>query len=207
MPSLIIAAAVLCFALIYCLVLPEIRWSGRRVMVALALALIGSGALFFVETTIKLPHVLLGSPENFRERYIGQGGVVTARWVRAHSNPDDLLATNEHRSKTNTNRLFWLSAFSERRVLVEGWGFSERINAGYDARRSPYAPFWDRPLLITNDAAFTHPTEASVDDLAAHGVRWMVLNRREDPQARSLSQVAQKRFARGDYVVYEIPER
>ena len=206
MPALIIAAVVLCFALIYCLVLPEIRWSGRRVMVAIALALIGSGALFFVDTTSKLPHLLLGHPENVRERYVGRGGVITARWLRAHSNPDDLLATNEHRSNTNTNRLFWLSAFSERRVLVEGWGFSQRINAGYNARRSPYAPFWDRPLLITNDAAFTHPTEASVAELAdKYGVRWMVLNRRENPQARSLSQVAERRFARGDYVVFEIP--
>jgi hypothetical protein len=210
MPPLIIAAVVLCFALIYCLVLPDLRSSRPLAMAAAALALIGSGALYVVHTTGELPQVLLGSPENFRERYIERGGVVTARWLRSHSNPDDLLATNEHRTLHRSNRMFWLSAFSERRVLVEGWGYSERINSNYTARRSPYAPFWDRTRLDANNDAFRHPSVATVAVLAnTYGVRWMVFNRRVTPgRARSLSQVAQRRFARGEYVVYEIrPDR
>ena len=179
LPPLVIAAAVLCVALIYCLVVPDIRSSRPLAMVVISLALIGSGALFFFHTTAELPRLLTGHPENFQQRYVGPGGVATARWVRDHSDPDDLVATNQHRTLAGTNRLFWLSAFSERRVLVEGWGFSDRIKAEYDARRSPYAPFWDRALLRANDAAFKRPTDASVAELAdKYGVRWMVLNRR-----------------------------
>src|SRR5258705_8958273 len=56
--------------------------------------------------------------------------VDAARWVRDHSSPNDVLATNVHclgyYGDLGDSRSFWLSAYSERSVLVEGWGFAPR---------------------------------------------------------------------------------
>ena len=77
--------------------------------------------------------------------------------MRAHAAPGDELATNEHLSSTGSNRVFWLAANAERRVLVEGWGYTERISSRYGALRSLAAPFWDPAKLRINDAAFDVP--------------------------------------------------
>jgi hypothetical protein len=67
-------------------------------------------------------------------------------------------------------RTFWLSAYAERRVLVEGWAFAPRV-AG-----NAYAPFWAPDLLRRNDEAFTAPTAQGLDWLRGRGVRWLVVD-------------------------------
>jgi hypothetical protein len=59
-------------------------------------------------------------------------GINAARWLRDHSDTDDLVATNLHCAWYTTNFdscnpvSSWVSAYSERRVLVEGWAYTSK---------------------------------------------------------------------------------
>lgn len=128
--------------------------------------------------------------------------VEAARWVRDHSRPDDVLATNVHCLSPEPACYagsFWLSAYAERRVLVEGWAFAPRVVA------IAYPPFWDSELLSRNDAAFTAPTAPGLAQLRdAYGVRWLVVDRAYRPEAAGLAGLAAVRFDNGRLAVYEL---
>ncbi|HZN73996.1 MAG TPA: hypothetical protein VFC00_20195 [Micromonosporaceae bacterium] len=128
--------------------------------------------------------------------------VDAARWVRDHSDPDDIVATNVHclgRSRCDA-RIFWLSAYAERRVLVEGWGFAPRL-----ATTGSTTPFWHPDLLRLNDAAFTAPTAEGLRELRdRHGVRWLVVDRAVGVESPELATLAVPRFDNGRLAVYEI---
>ncbi|MFC4590291.1 hypothetical protein ACFO8L_29655, partial [Sphaerisporangium corydalis] len=139
---------------------------------------------------------------------IPSGALSAARWLRAHSGPDDLVATNAHcrwgYEHPCDARHFWVSALTERRVLVEGWAYTA---ANLDRWRPgrPYAtlPFWDRDRVRAGDAVFSAPSAASVALLRErYGVRWLVADER-------LTRAPIGRFARlelryGDYAVYRL---
>jgi hypothetical protein len=83
-----------------------------------------------------LPNVLtlLVSPfagQRITNEAIPSDGIVAARWLRDHSDPTDLVATNLHcRGPVDhpvvcDARHFWVSGYSERRVLVEGWAYTQ----------------------------------------------------------------------------------
>jgi len=127
-----------------------------------------------------------------------------ARWVRTHSSPDDVLATNVHcRAVVDghcDSRSFWLSAYAERRVLVEGWGFAPRV-----AALGAYTPFWDQDLLRRNDEAITAPTADGLRDLRdRYGVRWLVVDRSVGVESPALAVLARLRFANDRMAVYEV---
>jgi hypothetical protein len=130
--------------------------------------------------------------------------IEAARWVRDHSAPHDVIATNAHclavRSGQCDARSFWLSAYSERRVLVEGWAFAPRV-----AALGAYTPFWDPALLQRNDAAFTAPTAQGLRELREqHGVRWLVVDRSEGDESAELRGLARPSFDNGRMAVYEL---
>jgi hypothetical protein len=127
--------------------------------------------------------------------------VLAARWVRDHSSPDDVLATNVHCQPVTylpggcDARVFWLSAYSERRVLIEGWMFAPRV-AGAEG------PFWDQELYALNEAAIADPTPENLAELHdRYGVRWLVVEGGPSPR---LAQLADLRHREGSIAVYEI---
>lgn len=138
--------------------------------------------------------------------------VDAARWLREHSSPSDVVATNAHclyvvRGYCDS-RSFWISAYSERRVLLEGWIFAPR--AAELAAASPlgvYTPFWDQALQKLNDTAFSSPTADVLRQLRdEHGVRWLVVDRsspagRESP---ALASLADKVFDNERVVIYAV---
>lgn len=139
-----------------------------------------------------------------------QGALTAGRWLRGHSGVDDLVATNGHfrwsSSKCHDSRQFWVSALTERRVLVEGWAYSsknwERVQPG---QAPECAHFWDSARLGANDAAFAAPSRESVQRLrSVYGVRWLFADERH---AGRIADYATERFRSGDFAVYEIPER
>jgi hypothetical protein len=139
-------------------------------------------------------------------------GIAAARWLRDHSTPDDLVATNLHcrgpigGSNQCDARHVWVSAYSERHVLIEGWAYTQMAitrSAELGVNLNT-VPFWDPALLAQNDLAFTDPTSADLTALQAeYGVRWLFADlTMADPAA--LGRVADLRDRVGDFAIYEL---
>ncbi|BCB84152.1 hypothetical protein [Phytohabitans suffuscus] len=132
--------------------------------------------------------------------------VEAARWVHDHSDPDDVVATNAHcvlpeEPGVCDARSFWLSAYTERSVLVEGWAFAPRmVGLPY----GPWEPFWDPELLALNDAAFYAPTPDTLDALRARGVRWLVVDRDVRLESPDLALLAPSTFQNDRMAVYSL---
>jgi hypothetical protein len=129
--------------------------------------------------------------------------VDAARWVRDHSDPTDIVATNQHCTmpvyECDNYRSFWLSAYSERAVLVEGWSFAPRVQPNI------WGPFWDPDLLDLNDRAFYDPTPAVLEQLAReHGVRYLVAVRAVRAESPDLASLATLAYDNGKVAVYEL---
>jgi hypothetical protein len=103
-------------------------------------------------------------------------------------------------------RHFWVSGAAERRVLVEGWAYTERaISIGMRTATNPRrVPFWDPELLALNDEAFASPSPETLTRLRdEHGVRWLLASLvKADGEA--LRRLAPLRFQAGRYAVYEL---
>lgn len=182
---------------------------------ALSLMAIVLCALTLPATVRRTAHDLavVWSPD--RSGYAGQepisdGGLEAARWLRDHSRPDDLVATNAHcvhpaPARCNNQHL-WISAVSERRVLVEGWGLTETANSMGTPGDYPYTPFWDRRRLADNDAVFHDPSARALSRLRRHhGVGWLFADASAGRIAPDLARLATLRFQRDDCSVYELP--
>ncbi|MFF4774315.1 hypothetical protein ACFY05_15770 [Microtetraspora fusca] len=142
---------------------------------------------------------------------VPQGAMDAGRWLRAHSSPDDLVATNEHclpgQGDRCDSRHFWVSGLSERRMLVEGWAFTSTNQDRWRPGRQfvEYFPFWDGSRLEANDAAFSAPSAASMRFLAErYGVRWLFADERLTGPGSRIGEFATPRFHSGDYTVYEL---
>ncbi len=145
----------------------------------------------------------------------GQGGPTdaqadAARWLKANSSRDELVATNAHciarHGDSCDSRHFWIAALSERQVLIEGWvrtNRSSRISAttGLDPSKVPY---WNKDQLAANDATFTSPSEAVIDRLRKLGVRWLYADHRSGEVSPALKQYVRLRHATLDATIYEI---
>ena len=132
-----------------------------------------------------------------------------ARWLRGHSEPSDVVATNEHcwsaddfanpAAPCTDYRDFVLSAYSERSVLVEGWSFAPRVMAAGTPE------FWDQPLLQKNDAAIYRPTAELLTELRdRHGVRYLFVNRRVGQESPLLRTLATSVYDNGRIGIYRI---
>ncbi|SCL22730.1 hypothetical protein [Micromonospora inyonensis] len=213
---------------VYGPVLPLLRWAVALAVVATVLGLLwpalvgGWTALAGRGAAVLLTGVLVaGAPglvaDAAAARRFPNGGayavvpmpasrVEAARWVREHSAPDDVLATNVHCRVVTDGwcdaRSFWLSGYAERAVLVEGWSFAPRM---VGRPGGAYAPFWDPERLSANDAAFTTPTAAGLTGLRdRYGVRWLVLDRVVTPESSALADLADLRFRNDRMSVYRI---
>jgi hypothetical protein len=131
--------------------------------------------------------------------------VDAARYVLQHSAPTDVVATNVHCLQMYGDicdpRSFWLSAYSERSVLVEGWGFAPRQSLG-----DPFAPFWDQAKLKLNDEAFSAPSASLLSQLRdRYDVHWLVVDRQVAPESPQLAAYASKVYDNGRVAVYHLP--
>jgi len=143
---------------------------------------------------------------------IGPGGPQAARWLEAHSTPDDLVATNIHARPDHEDfRSFWVAGYAERRVLVQGWAYVPPESVGQpsneDTNLPVRPPFWDIEKLQLNDRVFSNPTAEDVARLRdEYGVDWLFADSHERPDLDGLAEVARERFRAGDYTVYEIDD-
>ncbi|MET8054463.1 hypothetical protein ABZU75_43505, partial [Streptosporangium sp. NPDC005286] len=140
------------------------------------------------------------------------GALEAGRWLRAHSDPDDLVATDAHcrwgYEDPCDTRQSWVAALSERRVLTEGWTYTAANMSHWRPGSPPeHLPFWDGERLALNDAAFRAPSATTIRRLRErYGVRWLFVDERHTGQTSRIGDFAELRFRSGDCAVYRIPE-
>jgi hypothetical protein len=142
---------------------------------------------------------------------ISPGTEQAGRWLRDHSSPDDLVATNAHCLMWEdrcSDLHFSMTAYSERRMLLEGWGFT--TTAHQQAAKLDtwvgYIPYWKSQILADNDAVFNTPSAQTVGLLRDHyGVRWLFVDETQGTVSPRLSTFATERYRSGACVVYELP--
>jgi hypothetical protein len=187
--------------------------SQKLLPLALVLALAGIGA---APTLHHLPNYVehpLGSSKSLYAPAIGPGGITAARWLRAHTDPDTLVATNAHCQSAHQSpcwaRNFWMSGYSERQFLVEGWSYVSWSTVGktYPGKVEDdiTGPFWDIRRLAANDAAFAHPTAADLEYLRSqYGVRWLLVDKLYPVDLKALGRLADRRLTTNTYAVYQL---
>jgi hypothetical protein len=134
------------------------------------------------------------------------------RWLRDHSGPDDIVMTNQHcRGRTYNKcdrRRFYISGYTERGVLIEGWSYTREASKAYDPDGElnfTQVPFHDQDLLALNDGFITAPTAEAAAELWDLGVRWVVV-RDTAPHAKTLEPFAVERRSVGPVKIYELVE-
>ena len=182
---------------------PRPAWAGVAVAVAIGLTV--------SPTAVALAHPRPVEQPAPARPTVTPGGIDAARFVRDHSGPDEVVATNVHCLLATrppcATASFWIPAYAERRALLQGWAYTTRSNAAGDFNGAMAGPFWDPALLAANDAVFTDPSEARVTLLRdRYGVRWLLLDDRipeADPTA--LSRFASLQLHTGHAWVYRVP--
>ncbi|MCX4626652.1 hypothetical protein [Streptomyces sp. NBC_01443] len=186
---------------------PALRGRGGIVLLTAALAAGSPG----------LAHDALQSRE---EAWVGSwvlpgSQVEAARWIRAHSEPSDVLVTNSHcwefddyanGPACNNVRSQWLSGYSERSVLIEGWAYAPRAVALTRGGTAYDGPFWDQELFALNEDAVYRPTEAKLRTLHdLYHVRYVVVHRPTGHESPRLRELAPQVFDNGRIAVYRLP--
>lgn len=150
-------------------------------------------------------------PSTAPEPAIAPGGITAARWLRDHSDPDAIVATNSHcrfpAPQRCDHRAFWISAYSERQMLLEGWSYTSRsaAEAAKQGKSVPFMSFWDHELLMENERAFWQPTRARLDRLKkVHHVSWLFVDKRFRADLRGLRRHADQRLNTKNYAVFEL---
>lgn len=98
--------------------------------------------------------------------------VAGMRFVRSHSVPDDKIAVDRHSVGDGRSLMFYYSAYSERRVYIESWGYTP--DALRSEHRSVPPEFSSR--LALNRRAFIGDPDALLE-LTRAGVRFLVHDR------------------------------
>ncbi|GAA1521809.1 hypothetical protein [Nocardioides humi] len=208
LPQVVAALLLGVAALVMALVAHRRGWSRGPVAALVVFTILGAG---FVRAGGVVGQLGDWPEPRAADTMIANGGIVAARYIRDHSDPDDLVATNAHclrGPEPNCDRRnFWMSAYTERHVLVEGWAYIPPEIVGLEStaiNNSSFLPFWDDELLAINDRAFAQPSAESIAALQERGVRWMLVDRRYESRVGRLRELAELRFRSGDYVVFEI---
>ncbi len=134
------------------------------------------------------------------------------RWLARYADPFAVVATNVHCLARVTSvgcdaRAFWVSGLGQRRVLVEGWGYTEPAHAahGIDGQSSRRAPFHDPDLYALNRRAFTAPNRDVLTKLKERGVRYLFANEGAGlVRAPDLQRLAKERFAEDGIYIFEL---
>lgn len=133
-------------------------------------------------------------------------------WLRSHSGTDDVVATNAYcvavvTTKDCAARGFWVSGLSGRRVVLEGWAYTDQALklqgvGGRTYDRQP-APFQDRFKL--DQAVFYRGDTAALATLRTKfHVRWLVSVHRAGPTPSFPASVAPIRFDNGAVTIFEV---
>ncbi len=123
-------------------------------------------------------------------------------WVRDHTDECDILAADTHElpaadgaSAKPDAGYFYYSAFTERRVLLEGWIATARGQYG----EQPYPA-----LFALNSAATLRGSQAAVRALAGRGVSYILIDKSHGGDVREPSRVSRLVFSNSALDVYRL---
>jgi hypothetical protein len=120
-------------------------------------------------------------------------------WVRGHTRPCEVLAVNNHLTKAGAgpgySSYYYYSAFTERRVFLESWGFTPEAAEGGQ-------PF--RARLALEDRATVDGDAAALRELRRDGVRYVLIDELHGGGAPEPASVSRRVFANGALVVYRL---
>ena len=138
------------------------------------------------------------------------GGLAAAAHIAHHSSPDEIVATNVHcsspqgakpQSKRCDHRNFWIAAYTERRIVVEGWDYTAPARDAF-----PGIPDPDR--LAINDAAFEQPSPKTVGRLVEiYDVSWLFVSKKYSVDIsglRRLHRLLDLSFENNHYLVFRV---
>jgi hypothetical protein len=135
--------------------------------------------------------------------------IEAARWIRDHSDVDDLVMTNRHcttpvRPRGCDSRHWTVAAFTERQVLVEGWTATPMsASLAPEGRDSITVDYWKPELLELNDRFIANPSADAAEELRSLGVDWVYVDHTR-PFARTLEPYATLRYSNRGVDVYEL---
>lgn len=134
-----------------------------------------------------------------------------ARWLRDNSERDDVVATNVQCITKATSefcdaRSFWVGAFTERRILLEGWAYTAEAHRahGVEGRRYANQPFHDAERWALNRAVFEDPDPERLAELDDYGVEWLFADSAAGPISDDLASLADEVFRDGTVRVYRV---
>jgi hypothetical protein len=174
-------------------------------LVTLALLLAGSSLFQRTTETARAAVSVVRDGQGPGEGYpVPRDGALAALFVRDGSGDDEVVATNAHcygPEDACDARHFWVSALTERRVLVEGWAYPEGFRPGLTRT----SPFWDRERYAANQAVFEDPDDAAVARLRDEwGVRWLLVDRTLGVESPRLREHATLVLELEDAAVYRV---
>lgn len=179
----------------------------RRQAVALGAASAAiAGSLLFPITSLST-----ASPDETQSWAISSEEFRAADWLRMNSDPQDIVATNAHcwgspsPDQCNT-RSFWVSGFTERPVLIEGWAYTDEAHSAHGVNGDSFAlqPFYDAELWELNEAAFSNPRAETMAALRAEGVTWLFAAAQRSDLANDIGSFATEVFSNGDVTIYRL---
>ncbi|GAA0812409.1 hypothetical protein [Spirilliplanes yamanashiensis] len=185
-----------------------VRRLGLALLAVCALATSAPAAVDAVARDVRVAAADGFRPVELMRSDMPRGARKAGRWLRDHSRPADLVATNGHcRQPTCDSLHFWFTAFAERRFLVEGWGFTAKANEMYGVTGEPpvHTAFWDPVRLNHNDAVFHTPSAAAAGRLReVYGVRWLFVDESDPKLSPAVGRYARLRVRFGDCAIYEL---
>ena len=125
-------------------------------------------------------------------------------WIRNHTSPDEVLAVNSHYIRPLDALYMYYSAFTERRVFLEGWAYSPKANefteTQLEAGVQPYPNRWR-----LNEAVFDQADPCAAKTLYdKYGVRLLVVDRLHVPTAAPLARLGPLIYSNPDIAIYAL---
>ncbi|MBU6362013.1 MAG: hypothetical protein KGS46_18530, partial [Chloroflexi bacterium] len=180
---------------------------------ALALALIAmwSAADFPIDNAPKFMRWLRGETTYSQEdRALTAELLAGLRWLRGNTDPDAILAVNNQRllQRFPGNGYYWYySAYSQRRVFLEGWVYTDRARRlGYTrVQDEAFHPFAERAAL--NRRVFEQADSAALATLVRDfGVGYLLVDKQHGTASPELGKLGRVVFENTALVVYAINE-
>jgi len=147
-------------------------------------------------------------------RYVTAAEQEAASWLREHSAPDDVVATNvfcaPQRYTADCRHVsFWLAGLTGRQLFLGGWAYTGASLAAYgeavdqEGSYQQVAAPWPQRLELSLRAV-RDPSPADIATLQAQGVTWIYADRRATPVSARLANMATLRYRNADVLVYRL---